>query len=94
MEGSVRKWTAWSYEAATQTASAVDAWEFIGEDGVVLERKESGTKRLHCVFRFEMEHLLARAGFEVEALYGDFFRQEFQDTSSDMIWVARMGSGR
>ena len=40
---------------------------------VVSERIESAVKRLHCVFRFEMEHLLLRAGFEVEALYGDFF---------------------
>jgi SAM-dependent methyltransferase len=91
MKGSVRKWTAWSYEPGTQTASAVDAWEFIGDDGAVRERQERVTKRLHCAFRFEMEHLLARAGFEVEALYGDFFRQELQDTSPDMIWVARAG---
>ena len=73
MKGSVRAWTAWSYEAGTQTASAIDAWEFIGEDGKVIERKESVPKHLHCVFPFEMEHLLARVGFAVEALYGDFF---------------------
>jgi hypothetical protein len=41
------------------------------------------------VFRFEMEHLLARAGFEVEAVYGDFFRHELQDESTEMIWVVR-----
>jgi SAM-dependent methyltransferase len=93
MDGSIRKWNAWSYEPATQTASVVTAWEIIGKDGVVMERKESVVKRLHCVFRFEMEHLLARAGFEVEVLYGDFSRQELQDTSSDMIWVAHIGSG-
>ena len=91
MLGSVRKWTSWSYEASTQTASAIDAWEFIGEDGVVKERKETAKKRLHCVFRFEMEHLLARTGFKLDALYGDFSRQDFQDTSPDMIWVAHIG---
>jgi ubiquinone/menaquinone biosynthesis C-methylase UbiE len=88
-DGWVRKWVAWSYEASSQTASAVTAWEIVGQDMVVKERTESARKRLHCVFRFEMEHLLARAGFEVEALYGDFYRQELQDTSSEMIWVAR-----
>jgi SAM-dependent methyltransferase len=88
-KGSVRAWTAWSYDASTQTASAMDAWEFIGENGEVLERKESTPKRLHCVFPFEMEHLLARVGFEVEALYGDFFRDKLQNMSPDMIWVAR-----
>jgi SAM-dependent methyltransferase len=90
-KGSVRAWVAWSYQAATQTASAVDAWEFVGDDGVVMERKESLPKLLHCVFPFEMKHLLARAGFELEALYGDFYRHELQNTSPDMIWVARIG---
>jgi hypothetical protein len=85
----VRKWTAWSYEPVTQTASAVDAWEFIGEDGLVKERRESAPKRLHCAFRFEMEHLLARTGFELEAVYGDFYRQGLHATSPEMIWVAR-----
>jgi len=86
--GAVRKWTAWSYEPGTQTASAVTAWETLGKNGEVIERQEAARKRLHCVFRFEMEHLLARTGFEAEALYGDFYRQELQDSSWDMIWVA------
>jgi hypothetical protein len=42
---------------------------------------------LHCPFPFEVQHLLARAGFEVEAVYGDFYRQEFRDDSPSMIWV-------
>ena len=90
MADSVRKWNSWSYEASTQTASVITAWELVGEDGAVKERKEVSEKRLHCVFRFEMEHLLARAGFELETLYGDFSRQEFQDTSPEMIWIARV----
>jgi hypothetical protein len=90
-KGSVRAWVAWSYEASTQTATAVDAWEFIDDDGKVMERKESPPKRLHCVFPFEMEHLLARGGFEVESLYGDFFRHKLENTSPDMIWVVRPG---
>jgi SAM-dependent methyltransferase len=90
MKDSVRAWTAWSYEVATQTATAIDAWEIIGEDGALKERLETVKKRLHCVFRFEMEHLLARTGFKVDALYGDFFQQELQDTSPDMIWVAHV----
>jgi ubiquinone/menaquinone biosynthesis C-methylase UbiE len=87
-DDSVRKWTAWSYEPSTQTASATTVWEVIGKDGTVKDRKESMKKHLHCVFRFEMEHLLARAGFEVEAIYGNFYREKLQDTSTDMIWVA------
>jgi hypothetical protein len=44
---------------------------------------------LHCVFRFEMEHLLARVGLAVDAVYGDFSRHPLEDKSLDMIWVAR-----
>jgi len=43
---------------------------------------------LRCVFRFEMEHLLARTGFEMQAVYSDFFKSQLNDVSSEMIWVA------
>jgi SAM-dependent methyltransferase len=39
-------------------------------------------------FRFEIEHLLARMGFRVAALYGDFDRSPFADDSPEMIFVA------
>jgi hypothetical protein len=45
--------------------------------------------RLHCAFRFEMEHLLPRLGFQIEAVYGDFFGSPLADDSGQMIWVAR-----
>ena len=45
--------------------------------------------RLRWVYRYEMEHLLARSGFAVEALYGDFERAPFGRTSTEMVWVAR-----
>jgi ubiquinone/menaquinone biosynthesis C-methylase UbiE len=85
---SVRAASAWSYERATQTASVVTVWEFRGKDGTLIERKENARKDLHCVFRFEMEHLLARAGFAVDAVYGDFYRCELKNDSSEMIWAA------
>jgi hypothetical protein len=36
-----------------------------------------------------MEHLLALTGFEVEAVYGDFFKGELVDESEEMIWIAK-----
>jgi SAM-dependent methyltransferase len=39
-------------------------------------------------FRYEVEHLLARCGFSVEATYGDFDRSPLQDRSPEMIFVA------
>lgn len=85
----IRTLRAWSYEPSTQTASAVTVWEEIGADEKVVDRWERGPIRMHCVFRFEMQHLLARVGFEVEAVYGDFFRQSLKDESADMVWVVR-----
>jgi len=40
------------------------------------------------VFRFELEHLLVRAGFRIVALYGDYDRSRFADGSPAMIVVA------
>jgi ubiquinone/menaquinone biosynthesis C-methylase UbiE len=85
----VRTSRAWSYQAATQTAISETIWEEIGVDGQAIERWESGRLHFHCFFRYEMEHLLARAGLAVEALYGDLWRGELRDENTEMIWVAR-----
>jgi SAM-dependent methyltransferase len=39
-------------------------------------------------FRYEMEHLLQRCGFEVVDLYGDFDKSPLTDDSPEMIFVA------
>jgi SAM-dependent methyltransferase len=86
---------AWSYERATQTAVVETVWEEVGPDGHIVDRWETGPVRLHCLFRFEMEHLLGRAGFAVKAVYGDFFKGELEEESPEMVWVARrLVSGR
>lgn len=43
---------------------------------------------LRYFFRYEVEHLLARCGFRVRAVYGDFDRSPLADTSPEMIFVA------
>ena len=40
-------------------------------------------------FRYEVEHLLARCGFQVNQTFGDFDRSALQDRSPEMIFVAR-----
>lgn len=40
-------------------------------------------------FRYEVEHLLARCGFQVDQTFGDFDRSALQDRSPEMIFVAR-----
>ena len=41
-------------------------------------------------FRYELEHLLARAELRVTDLYGDFDRSPFGDESPEMIFVAEL----
>lgn len=43
---------------------------------------------LRYFFRYEIEHLLARRGFKVAALYGNFDRTAIRDDSPEMIFVA------
>ncbi len=86
----VRPSRAWTYEPSTQTATVRTVWEELDAGGQAVARIERDPIRLHCVFRFEMEHLLARAGLAAEAVYGDFYRHELQDDSPGMIWVARV----
>jgi len=43
---------------------------------------------LRYFFRFELEHLLARAGFEITEFFGDFDRSPFTDSSPEMIVIA------
>lgn len=85
----IRTAHAWTYAAATQTAAVTTVWEEVTADGAVLARWERPPMPLHCVFRFEMEHLLHRVEFVVEAVYGDFKGSGLTDTSDSMIWVAR-----
>jgi ubiquinone/menaquinone biosynthesis C-methylase UbiE len=80
---------AWAFEPSTQTATVKSTWEEIDETGNVIQNWEMEPMRLHCVFRFEMEHLLNRVGFSIEAVYGDFFKGELTNDSGQMIWLAR-----
>lgn len=43
---------------------------------------------LRYFFRYEVEHLLARCGFRIDALYGNFDGSPLQDVSPEMIFVA------
>lgn len=81
---------AWWYERSSQTATVQTIWEVHGEDGEVIDRVGSGRIGIHCVFPFEMKHLLARQGFQEVAVYGDFLKNPFQEQSSEMIWVASL----
>jgi len=58
--------------------------EMIGEvDG----QRHVSSLWLRYNFRWEMEHLLARCGFRIEHLYGDFSRHPVSDGTGDLIFV-------
>jgi SAM-dependent methyltransferase len=46
---------------------------------------------LRYFFRYEVEHLLARCGFRVEAEYGNFDGSAIGDASPEMIFLAGVG---
>jgi SAM-dependent methyltransferase len=62
-------------------------WEIEDEEGRIEHSKSAFEMR--WFYRFELEHVLGRAGLEVETLYGNFDRSPFTDDSPEMIFVAR-----
>lgn len=84
----VRTERAWRFERSTQSAIVNTRWTELDEAGDVVRELVTGERRLHAAFRFEIEHLIARAGFAVDAVYGDFGMGPLADASSEMIFVA------
>jgi len=51
--------------------------------------ESGGTVSLWWATRSEWEGLLDVSGFETEALYGDFERTPFDESSGEFVWIAR-----
>jgi len=83
----IRSWaTVLRSDRLKQTNDCEVTYEIIEADGSV--RQVTETFPMRFLFRFELEHLLARSGFGLDALYGDYDRSEFADDSLGMIAVA------
>jgi ubiquinone/menaquinone biosynthesis C-methylase UbiE len=82
------KWETRAYALAAQQLEATFVDDKLSDEGAVLSRVYRDLK-LRYTFRYEMEHLLLRAGFQIEALFGDCFGSAFEDLSPEQIWVAR-----
>ena len=74
-----------NYNQIIDTRMIVDELDQTG----VVTRRLYRHFQLRYVHRWEMHHLLEVCGFEVEDLFGDFDRSPFDDTSGEMVWVAR-----
>ena len=75
------------YHRARQLNQCEMVYEVTEPDGEV--RRVSERFPLRYLFRHELEHLLARAGFAIVALYGDYDRSPYDDDSPELIVVAR-----
>ena len=84
-------WATREYRTATQELNETRAEVQLSDDGAIISRVHRDLG-LRYVFRYEMEHLLALSGFEVEALYGWFDGRPFDETSTEMVWLARKRS--
>jgi SAM-dependent methyltransferase len=83
----IRWWvTVTGYERAEQWNDCELTFEVVEPGGATQRFTE--TISLRYIFRYELEHLLVRAGFRVVALYGDYDRAPFLDGSPAMIAVA------
>jgi SAM-dependent methyltransferase len=82
------RWTHREYRPASQELNETRADVELSDAGAVIQRVERNL-RLRWVYRYEMEHLLALAGFDVEALSGWFDGAPFTDESNEMVWIAR-----
>ncbi|HET7857288.1 MAG TPA: class I SAM-dependent methyltransferase [Gaiellaceae bacterium] len=74
----------WEYAAHRPADNRIDITAYTGEPG-----REPRNLQLWWVTKSEWEGLVDVAGLEVEALYGWFDRQPFDDESREFVWVAR-----
>ena len=81
-------WRSLQHETYRQRIYAHFVYEWVDEHGLTVARRHRHYT-LCYIYRNEMEHLLARCGFEVEALYGNFEGTPFGKESTEMVWVAR-----
>jgi SAM-dependent methyltransferase len=76
-----------SIDLAAQIRIIRSIYEMVADDGSVTKRFVEWPFRY--TFRFEAEHLLERAGFEIEAVYGGYQREPFTSDSRVMLFLAR-----
>lgn len=81
-------WDVYQFDFQTQTMTCYVIEEVINPLGEVL-RKTYHPLSFSWIEPQQMEGLLRTAGFEVEAVYGDFDRGPLTDDSRQQIWSAR-----
>jgi len=77
-----------STDLGRQVRTIRSAYEVIDDQGAIVSKRfvEWAYRYTH---RFEAEHLLERAGFDIESLYGGYQREPFTSESPSMLFLAR-----
>lgn len=83
----VQKFVAQQPNLAAQTNHVTFIYDELDADGRVTRSVLPFPMR--WLYRFELEHLLARAGFALEAVYGSYELDEYDSTSDLLLAVAR-----
>lgn len=73
-------------DPATQTTRMTYFFDELDEQGTITRRVMEFTMR--WLYRYELEHLLARAGFVLQALYGSYELEPYTSHSERLIAVA------
>ena len=76
------------YDSHNQIVSVRMLIEELDLHAVVCRRMYRDYQLRYC-HRWEVHHMLRLCGYEIEALYGDFDLSDFDESSTEMIWVAR-----
>jgi SAM-dependent methyltransferase len=85
----IRWWmTVIGYDRSLQCTRCEVKYEIISADGG--KRRVTETISLRYTFRYELEHLLFRAGFRLLTVYGDYDCSPLGDDSPAMIAVAEL----
>mgnify|MGYP005839677191 CR=1 FL=1 len=83
----VHKWVTASVDQARQLQRMRFLYDQIQPDGAV--KRTIVTFTLRYFFRYEVELLLDKAGFEIEELYGSYELDSYEDPCERMLFVAR-----
>jgi hypothetical protein len=83
----VQKFVCQFADISTQISHVTFIYDELNAEGQV--RRSAIPFTMRWLYRYELEHLLARAGFALEALYGSYELDEYSSTSDRMLAVAR-----
>ena len=82
------EWASSQYDQRQQEIDQYFIYDELDNHGRVLDQHYRAV-RMRYIFRYEFEHLLARCGFSIEALYGSWDRSPMVRVGGELIWIAR-----